>query len=146
MKSLAIFLFLTIISISAFGQDIEDTQENRRTAAERYLKVTPMDSMMDDVIEKVAIQLPEEKRDEFKLFMGKYVRNYVLEDAAIQSMIKHFTTAEINALADFYSSPVGRSVIKKFGIYVADIMPVLMAELERAMSEFVAAKKRLREK
>jgi Uncharacterized protein conserved in bacteria (DUF2059) len=31
------------------------------------------------------------------------------------SMVKHFTTEELKALADFYGSPIGKSAMQKFG-------------------------------
>ena len=39
------------------------------------------------------------------------------------SMVKNFTAEELQALANFYGSPVGRSAMKKFGQYMADAMP-----------------------
>ena len=39
------------------------------------------------------------------------------------------------ALADFYGSKAGKSAMEKFGLYMAEIMPPLQKELERAMRE-----------
>ncbi len=146
MKYLVIFIFLTVCPAIVIGQDVEDTQDNRIIAAERYLKTTSMSSLMNDAVEKIAYRLPAGKRQEFKLFMGKYVRIKVLEDAALNNMVKHFTVPELNALADFYGSPVGKSAMGKFGLYMADIMPVVTTELKRAASEFSASKKALYKK
>ena len=41
---------------------------------------------------------------------------------------------EINALAAFYASPEGRSITKKFGAYIADVMPAIQEEMAQAMS------------
>jgi hypothetical protein len=38
-------------------------------------------------------------------------------------------------LADFYGSPVGKSAMKKFGAYMADIMPVVQAEIMKAAAK-----------
>ena len=46
-----------------------------------------------------------------------------------------FTTDELKALADFYGSPVGKSAMKKFGAYMADIMPVVQAEIMKAAAK-----------
>jgi hypothetical protein len=37
--------------------------------------------------------------------------------------VKHFTAEELQALANFYGSPVGKSAMKKFGQFMADAMP-----------------------
>ena len=50
-------------------------------------------------------------------------------------MVKHFTTEELKALADFYGSPVGKSAMQKFGAYMADIMPVMQAEIMKAQAK-----------
>ena len=51
------------------------------------------------------------------------------------AMVKNFTTEELKALADFYGSPVGKSAMQKFGAYMADIMPVMQAEIMKASAK-----------
>jgi hypothetical protein len=50
-------------------------------------------------------------------------------------MVKHFTTDELKAPADFYGSPVGKSAMQKFGAYMADLMPVMQAEITKAAAK-----------
>jgi hypothetical protein len=79
-----------------------------------------------------ASTLPPEKREEVALLMGKYVRVEAVNEAMLLSMVKHFTARELNALADFYSSPEGKSAMAKLGAYMADAMPMIQAEVQRA--------------
>jgi hypothetical protein len=58
-----------------------------------------------------------------------------LTKAMTDAMVKHFTTEELKALADFYGSPVGKSAMKKFGSYMADVMPALQAEIMKAQAK-----------
>jgi hypothetical protein len=51
------------------------------------------------------------------------------------AMVKHFTTEELKALADFYGSPVGKSAMQKFGAYMADLMPTMQAEIMKAQAK-----------
>jgi len=51
------------------------------------------------------------------------------------AMVKHFTTDELKALADFYGSPVGKSAMQKFGAYMADVMPAIQAEMQKAQAK-----------
>ena len=97
-----------------------------------------MDSMMRDAIDKTSENLPEGQREPFMEFMTKYIRLNVLERAAVSSMVRHFTVRELNALADFYGSPEGRSAMKKFGSYMADVMPVIQQEISRAIEQYKA--------
>lgn len=129
-------LMLGIAASHVLAADTPDTPGNRQAAAERYLAVAPMDSMLKDSIEKMAVNLPEDQRASFLDFMSKYVRMNVLERAAVSSMVRHFTVQELNALANFYGSPEGRSAMKKFGGYMADVMPVIQQEMTRAIQEY----------
>jgi hypothetical protein len=58
-----------------------------------------------------------------------------LTKAMMDAMVKNFTTDELKALADFYGSPVGKSAMQKFGTYMADIMPVMQAEIIKASAK-----------
>lgn len=131
-------LLLSIASAHLLADGIPDTPGNRQAAAERYLSVVSMESMMKDMIDKTAANLPASQRDEYKAFMTKHVNTAVLERAALASMVRHFTVRELDALTEFYGSPEGRSVMKKFGAYMADITPVLQQEMRRAIQEYSA--------
>ena len=48
-------------------------------------------------------------------------------------MAKHFTTEELNALAEFYGSPQGQSIMNKFGAYMADTQIIIIQEISTAM-------------
>jgi hypothetical protein len=58
-----------------------------------------------------------------------------LSKAMTDAMAKHFTTEELKALADFYGSPVGKSAMQKFGAYMADLMPIIQAEMIKAQAK-----------
>jgi hypothetical protein len=137
MKKLLLMMLLLNMGASyVLAADIPDTSGNRQAAAERYFAVAPMDNMMKDAIEKTSENLPVEQRKAYVSFMNKYVRINVLERAAVSSMVHHFTVRELNALADFYGSPEGRSAMKKFGAYMADVMPAIQQEMARAIQQY----------
>ena len=58
-----------------------------------------------------------------------------LTKAMTDAMVKHFTTEELKALADFYGSPVGKSAMQKFGAYMSDLMPTIQAEMMKAQAK-----------
>ncbi len=110
-----------------------DTPETRRSQAERYMQSTPPKEMFADMAEKMAANLPPEQRASFKASITSDLDISALTTAMLNSMVKHFTTEELKALADFYSSPIGKSAMKKFGDYMADVMPAIQAEMTKAM-------------
>src|SRR5882724_10968730 len=126
---------LTLFISGNFALSATDTPETRRHEAERYLQATPPKALFEDMAEKMAANLPPDQRDQFKKLMTSELDSAALTKAMIDSMVKHFTTEEFKALADFYGSPVGKSAMQKFGAYMADIMPTLEAEIIKAQAK-----------
>ena len=112
-----------------------DTPETRRREAERYLQVSPPKALFEDMADKMAETLPADQREQFKKVMTTQVDIAALSKAMTDAMVKNFTTEELKALADFYGSPVGKSAMQKFGAYMADIMPVVQAEIMKAAAK-----------
>ncbi len=83
------------------------------------------------------MNMPPESRTQFKELMTKYLDMAAIIKAIKDAMVKHFTADELKALADFYGSPVGKSAMKKFGVYMADAMPVIQAEILKAQGEAI---------
>jgi len=125
---------------SAFAESLVDTKDNRLREAKRYLKATQPEEMMEDMAKNMAQNIPESERQEFIDLMTKHLDMKSFEKLMTDSMIKHFTAEELKALADFYSSPVGKSAMKKFGAYTADIMPHIQVEIMKAYTKAMEAK------
>lgn len=83
----------------------------------------------------MAMNLPAEQRQQFKRIMTAELDIAALSKAMTDAMVKHFTTEELKALADFYGSPVGKSAMQKFGAYMADLMPIMQAEIMKAQAK-----------
>ena len=133
-QKLVVLLVLTVCAWSPVFS-APDTPETRRKEAERYLQVSPPKALFEDMADKMAANIPADQRDQFKKLMTTEVDIAALSKAMIDAMVKNFTTEELKALADFYGSPVGKSAMKKFGAYMADIMPVVQAEIMKAASK-----------
>jgi hypothetical protein len=133
-------LLLLALFIPASHASAADSEEERIAAARRYLEVAQMSKITDDTVTELARTVPAEQRDRFLEFMHNAIRPEVLERAAMASMVKVFTAEELNALADFFGSPVGRSAMGKFGVYMADVLPVIQQEMFRAMQQLPAGK------
>ena len=128
-QKFVILLVLTLFPWSSVFS-AADTPETRRKEAERYLQVSPPKALFEDMADKMADQ-----RDQFKKLMTTQVDIAALSKAMTDAMVKNFTTEELKALADFYGSPVGKSAMQKFGAYMADIMPVVQAEIMKAAAK-----------
>jgi hypothetical protein len=134
-KQIFALIVLTLATSSTVVLSATDTPETRRREAERYLQATPPKAMFEDIADKMAANVPPAQREQFKRMMSADLDIPVLANAMTDSMVKHFTTEELKALADFYGSPVGKSAMQKFGAYMADVMPTLQAEMIKAQAK-----------
>jgi hypothetical protein len=134
-------LYLPVVALfAAFcvtttASGIEDTPDNRLSEAERYLMATPPQEMFADMAEQMAKNLPESERESFKALMTRHLDVPGLTKAMKEAMVKHFTAEELKALADFYGSAVGKSAMKKFGVYMAELMPTIQGEIVKAQAK-----------
>ena len=126
---------VTLFTSATFVLSATDTPETRRREAERYLKVIPPKALFEDMADKMTMNLPPDQRQQVKRMMTAELDIAALTKAMTDAMVKHFTTEELKALADFYGSPIGKSATQKFGAYMADVMPALQAEVMKAQSK-----------
>jgi hypothetical protein len=134
-KQIFALIVLTLAISSTLVFSATDTPETRRREAERYLQATPPKALFEDMADKMAANLPPAQREQFKRMMTADLDIPTLTKAMTDSMVKHFTTEELKALADFYGSPVGKSAMQKFGAYMADVMPAMQAEIMKAQAK-----------
>lgn len=124
-----------VLSLASQAFCLEDTVANRKAQTERYLKVVPPAELFQEMSEKIAAQVPQESREQFKATMTKNLDVPAITKAMSDAMVKHFTADELSALANFYGSPVGKSAMKKFADYMAEVMPTLQEELGKAIDK-----------
>ncbi len=129
---------LVLFTVTAWA---EDDMQSRYVAAKRYMDAVPVDRLMDDLFNAVAKQLPENKRRDFIADAKSALDTQLLTKICLAGMVKHFTTEELNAMADFYGSKVGASIMSKFGPYMADVMPPIQQEARRAAQELLSKPK-----
>lgn len=132
MKTKAIVALAVLGMLAASSEALEDTPENRAEEADRYLEAMPPSEMLGKMTDQMTAGAPPEQRQEIENFMTRHLDIAALEEAMREALIEHFTADELAALADFYGSPVGKSAMSKLGAYMADVMPVIQAEIGKA--------------
>lgn len=137
---LALALFVVCTSFSSIVT-AQDSPELRAKAADRYLKSVPISAMLEDAFTSLAQQMPVDQREKFLKDIRSIVRVEFLETVSKEKMVKVFTAEELNAIATFYESKEGASAMKKFGVYMAEIMPVMQKEMMQAMAKLRDEKK-----
>lgn len=128
MKRVTVLVVLVAI-MSALPAAAQDPKVE---AAKNYLKVVPIESLMNEMTREMLKRAPEDQKAFITDALSSVDRKKI-EKATVDAMVKHFTAKEINALANFYKSPEGRSVMKKFPAMQADMMPVIQTEVAGAL-------------
>ena len=136
MRVFQSLLIIVAVTLFAPAVAIDDTPENRLIQIERYLEAVPPKEVFEGLSNQVAMNFPPREQLEFRSLMKDFVDLDVITDAMVASMKKHFTAEELAAIADLYESPVGQSAMSKMGVYMAEVMPVIEAEVMRALDEF----------
>lgn len=127
---------LSIIILAAACTDkaattgsVADTPENRKAAAQRYLKAVPPQEMLRHVLEDMTKRVPENAR---KRFLEAQTDKDLLKkthDISEKALIKHFTPDELNAMTAFFGSAAGKSARAKFTPYMTEVMPKINKEV-----------------
>jgi hypothetical protein len=128
--------FAAVVLVCASARALEDNKANREQEADRYLAVMPVREVVADMAEQMGKNLPVDKRQRFRGLFTKYVDVAAMEKVMKAALVKHLTADELKALADFYSTPVGKSAMKKMtGPYTADTLPTVRSEVMKAQAK-----------
>jgi uncharacterized protein len=125
------FLLAAIISVPAAAQDNPELD----AAITRYLEVTKTRENTALMIENMAAQMPEEQQALFRRVMAKVMNVDEVLELSRGIMRKHFTLEEVNALADFYSSPAGVSAMNKLQLVINESMPYIQSAIQKSIEE-----------
>lgn len=136
MVSFARLICLSLLigyPVSAFALD--DTPQNRAKEAARYMQAVPPDSAATGMMETIALGLPGKQQKTFTAAMQKNLDAAAIKSAAQAGLVKVFTADELKAMADFYSSPAGKSAMAKMSDYMAESMPAISKAVDAAVTK-----------
>jgi hypothetical protein len=113
-------LAILLATTPAMAQTAETT-----AAAKRYVEAVPSQKMVDEMLEQFKSNPQINLTEADIAAIGASVKAANLDAVMVDAMAKHFTAGEINALADFYTSANGKSIMKKMPAYMNEIMPTI---------------------
>ena len=116
-------------------KSLPDNPENRIAAAKRSLEAMPAKELLQGMASRFAPNLPEKDRKAFMEVMNSADLEKAVSRITMEGLVKNFTVGELTAMTVFYGSPEGQSAAKKFGPYMAGIMPQIQQEVKKAMDE-----------
>ena len=128
-------LLLALAVSTAAAAQSSDTTAARRAAAQRYVSTIPSESVFDEMITTLSQQVPSNRREEFVTLMRKLVPVDAMQAVTIETMSRHFTVEEIDAMTKFQGSPEGKAIMGKLGSYMGELMPQIQREVLRALDK-----------
>lgn len=128
-----VVLLACLFAFSAHAQP-EDAAAKQQMV-ERYFASFPVEENVREIATEIAKTMPENERAAFIDFMARQVDFSVIMAAAKKSFQTRFTLEELTALTEFMESPAGRSSMGKMKYYMADVMPVIQAEVVKALKQ-----------
>ena len=141
MRSLRNFMVVGLLLIasacSGTGQvtSLPDNPENRAAAAKKCIEAMPPKDMLQGLSSRVAPNMPEKDRKVFLEVMGSPDLEKATSRLMEEGLAKNFTVGELTVMTAFYGSPEGKSAAKKFGPYMAGVMPQIQQEIKKRMDE-----------
>lgn len=116
-------LCLLVAGLGAPTLALADDAASRRAAAEAYIAATGGFAVqIETTVDALALRLPADHQAPFRAFMAENLDAAEIEALAVDGMVRHFTSEELEALTAFYGSELGRSIAAKFPLYFADTM------------------------
>ena len=138
MRHAARVTMMTLLALAvatAVAAQSADSTTARRAAAQRYVSTIPSESVFDEMITTLAQQVPSNRRDEFVALMRKLVPTDAMQAVTIETMSRHFTVDEIEAMTRFQGSAEGKAIMGKLGAYMGELMPQVQREVLRALEQ-----------
>lgn len=147
MKSLLLLLILVLTAActeqkaTQTGAPVADNEENRLAAAKEYLKIAPPKALLQDITSGVTEKLPEQLRKPFTTVISSQALQDAVYQIVLKALVKHYNANEIKAMIAFYSTPEGKAILQKDGVYRAEVMGAINMELMTAFKQAVQEQK-----
>ena len=133
IRSLQVCILALMVGAAAAQSGVDEKLDERLALAEQVAAVT-IPIILEDVEARALATAPAgPERDVFQEFLKEVVVVEELAEVLVPAVARHFTAEEIGALLEFYDSPVGTSILKKYGAYTAEVQPAISALVLKAV-------------
>lgn len=133
--SFALFCAVFVLMMGIVPSSAQTVSENRLALAHEMHQIWPIRTRMEDALDGIVKNFPEEKRAAILAAMRKSINYDLLEQESVKAMAEIFTEDELKAMVAFYSSDAGRSVSAKTNDYEEALRPVMTKMLDKAIMD-----------
>lgn len=123
MRNIGIAVTGILFFWTSIAMAVDDSIANRTVAAERYAVATNFHKMFDDTASAISTTMTADQAEKFRKEISGIRKNFKRD--AIDLMIRYFTADELHALADFYETPIGKSILNKFPEFMSGTQVII---------------------
>ena len=109
MNKLLITLCFVFVGVVAWAQIDDPSYKSKVVELIDIQSATQL--VMDNMVEQISVSIPEENKVEFKKDMDGIVNKMI--DKIADIYMENYTKEEVDALMDFYNTPIGKSIQNK---------------------------------
>lgn len=109
MNKLLITLCFVFVGVVASAQIDDPSYKSKVVELIDIQSATQL--VMDNMVEQISVSIPEENKVEFKKDMDGIINKMI--DKIADIYMENYTKEEVDALMDFYNTPVGKSIQNK---------------------------------
>lgn len=131
MKHLLAVLCVFLV-VGSSAQAI-DNKAARIEAAQSYVAEFDLPKMLGQSINLAADTLPSGQRAKFIETLNEVINISRIETGLVSVITELYTLEEIVAVAEFYKTPVGRSILAKKELEVAAVQQLVLSEIRLAL-------------
>ncbi len=144
-QAMVVSVILITLSLGAFSQTSTSKTEKIKTLMELTGSAKQYKQMMDVMINSVAKTSPTLPKEFLESFVKEIDFNGLINEMA-PIYDKHFTETDIDGLITFYQSEVGKKMIDKMPIIMAEYMPLVQVKMKAVTERLIKAMQEQQEK
>lgn len=134
MKKLVVTLLLLFVPVFVQAAEID---EATLKAATRYVESQNIKKVLKDMFNSATQMMPESEAKEFHAKFYERLNYKRIEQACILAAARNFNLEELEAMNEFFATPVGQSILKKQGQYSAEVGMVMQQEVMSTMGKLM---------
>ena len=140
VAAVRVFLISFVVisfSVLAHTAKAQSISEEKLQAAQRYAEASNFEKLWSESVQGSASTLPTSMQEEF---VNNLMTLYpVVQPEVLKIIAKHFTVEEMDAMSEFYSTDIGKSILNKMGPYSRDTS-LLVQQVLLQMAQEIATK------
>jgi hypothetical protein len=138
VRWLAVWTAVLLVCTAGPRAHAENASSAKVEAANRLLDLSDLEKTLKATIDLVAKRVQTPQGQDLVSYLRSKLDVQKLRANYLQVVLNVYTEAELNAAVEFYSTPLGRSILEKQPQVAAAVAPMVQAEIARLVAQYRA--------